>query len=601
MKTISDTKDIQDKPDSSNTGRIEYAGEVPAAIRRIYMLHEIVLRFDYAANREQVLSIVRQKARLVLAFDLCLVGLLNRPRTHFAIHTLSPVADAADLDRKHFVAEQGLFGYVIRNQMPIIEEIEEGAQSTDDAVEKMQKVGMKTLLIVPMSSGGDTVGFLVFGSAKPDAFSDEDVGIAQLLALYVATSLKNMTLMDDTQKRLTQIELINAITRQVTSKLNLQELLAIAAESIQKNFNYYDVTIFLPSEDKTELVLEAHSGNFVDFVPRRYRQPLSQGVVGWVASQGEKMLVNDTSQEPRCQDTGFHNSRSELTVPIKIDNEVLGVLNIEDTKLYAFDETDAVVLETLCRQLGNAMKNAKLYDEVTKVNVKLTEIDKMKSEFLGIVAHDFRTPLSNIMLSGRFLLKQEEVQASPRVKEQLLLIVDQASRLNKLAEDTLSIARIESGRISYYFKIVNMERLVQDALSLIRHSPRHHLEYKVDFNATYIKGDQSKLRQVVQNLVNNAVRYSPNGGAVTINVQDISEEEVLVSVQDEGIGILPEEKDKLFRKFSRVDIGEAGKIRGSGLGLWICKEIVQAHGGKIWFESEVGKGTTFKFTLKKSH
>src|SRR5262249_11204810 len=154
----------------------------------------------------------------------------------------------------------------------------------------------------------------------------------------------------------------------------------------------------------------------------------------------------------------YHNTKSELAIPIRIDDEIVGVLNVEDTKLHAFDDTDELVLETISDQLGIALRNAKLYAEISRSNMKLTELDKMKSEFLGIVSHDFRSPLASIMLAGKSLLKNDNVQALPRVKEYLQLIVNQANRLNTLAEDTLSIAKLESGRLSYFFKIVNLER-----------------------------------------------------------------------------------------------------------------------------------------------
>jgi two-component system sensor histidine kinase VicK len=134
----------------------------------------------------------------------------------------------------------------------------------------------------------------------------------------------------------------------------------------------------------------------------------------------------------------------------------------------------------------------------------------------------------------------------------------------------------------------------------VRFSSRHQFEHTIDPKITFIKGDQSKLRQVLQNLVGNAVKYSPRGGKVTITVDDYSPEQILISVSDQGMGIPKEQVDKLFQKFSRVDSGETREIKGAGLGLWICREVVEAHGGKIWIESELGNGTTFKLTLNKA-
>lgn len=567
---------------------------------RLRALHEIAAQMNPALSREEILAVVRSEAKWLLNYELCFIGMLNRGRTHYVITTLSPIADASDLNHTHVSVDEGMPGWVIKNQAAIVEAIGSGPAFSFAVEGKIQELGINSLLIVPMRSGNELLGSLTFGSTHRGNYTDEDTEIAQLLSMYVATALKNASIFENARKRITQIELINEVSSQLTSMLQLDELLNVAATAIQKNFNYFDVTAFLLSEDKSELVLEAHSGSFVDFLPHGYRQKMGMGLLGWVAQNGEKILCNDVSQDPRYHAYEYHNTKSELTIPIKIEKDVVGVLNVEDTELHAFDETDVVVLETLSDQLGVAIKNARLYDEVRKANMKLTELDKMKSEFLGIVSHDFRSPLSSIILAGKALLKHDAVQEIKRVKEYLQIIVDQANRLNQLAEDTLSITKLESGQLSYYFKIVNLERLIQDAISMVRFSSRHQIEYKIDPNLLFIKGDQTKLRQVIQNLLSNAVKYSPRGGKVAVTIEDMSSEKILVSVSDEGIGIPPEQVEKLFQKFSRVETGEAREIKGAGLGLWICREVVEAHGGKIWIDSKVGKGSTMKFTMNKA-
>jgi K+-sensing histidine kinase KdpD len=451
-----------------------------------------------------------------------------------------------------------------------------------------------------MRTGEKVAGALTFGSIRALSFTEEDAAVMQIFAASLAMALSHSAVVEDARKHITQIELINNVTRQITSTLQLEVLLNAAATTIQKTFNYFDVTVFLLSEDRQELILEAHAGNFVDFLPHGYRQKVDEGLVGWVVRNGQKILCNDVSQDPRYLVYAYHSTKSELALPIEIDGVITGVLNVEDTKLHAFDETDAMVLETLSDQLGIAIKNARLYDEVRTANMKLIEVGQMKSDFLGIVSHDFRSPLASIILAGKALLKNEEIQKNARVKEYIRIIVEQANRLNLLAEDTLSITKIESGQMNYFFKVVNTERLIQDAVSMVRMTKNHTLQVRPDPNVPFIKGDQTKLRQVVQNLVSNAVKYSPRGGMVSVTVQEYSPEQIMVSVGDEGIGIAASEQEKLFKKFSRIETGESKDIKGAGLGLWICREVVEAHGGKIWIESEPGKGTTVRFTLNKA-
>jgi K+-sensing histidine kinase KdpD len=402
------------------------------------------------------------------------------------------------------------------------------------------------------------------------------------------------------QKRLAQIRLISEVTNRMSADLDLQDLLNTAAASIQRTFNYFDVTVFLITPDGTMLDLSAHAGNFTDFLPHGYQQDVKKGFIGRAARLGEIVMCNDVRARADYVAYEYHDTKSEIALPITLDGKVIGVLNVEDTRLGAFDDTDALVLSTLSDQLGIAIKNARLYEEVRQANMKLIELDTMKSDFLGIVSHDFRSPLSSIMLAARSLLKNEVIQSVPRAKEYMQLIVDQAVRLNQLAEDTLSITKIESGQMTYYFKIVNVERLIQDAVSMVRFSKRHEFEYHVDPDAIFVKGDQTKLRQVFQNVVSNAVKYSPAGGRVKVDVLNHSADEILAVVTDQGMGVPPEKVGKLFQKFSRVDSRESKEIKGAGLGLWICREVVAAHGGRIWMESELGKGSSVKFTLRRS-
>ncbi len=567
---------------------------------RVSTLGEIALLIDAARGREEILEVIRNEVKWMIDYDVCFTSLVNKSRSHFFVSTLSPVADATDLNRKHFPVNQGMSGWVIQNQSPIFIDASAGPAFTESIEGTLADLGMKSLMVVPLRTGHETIGALTFASAEAGAYHEQEMWIAQLLGIQAATALKNAAIFDDAQKRLSQIELVNEIAEKLTSKLELDELLNSAAETIQTSFKYFDVTIFMVDLREDVAILVAHSGNYVDFLPHGYKQKLSEGVVGWVATMGEGCLLNDVSEDARYMAYEYHSTKSELAVPIRVEGEIVGVLNVEDTKLHAFDETDMVVLETLCDQLGSAIKNAKLYDEVRRANTKLTELDRMKSDFLGIVSHDFRSPLASIILAARALLKKGETFDQRRMNEYLTIVVDQANRLSMLAEDTLSITKMESGQLNYFFKVVNMERLVKDAASLVHFSRRHTLEAHVESSVSYVKGDQTKLRQVLQNLLSNAVKYSPSGGKVVVTAKEQSDDRILVSVADEGIGIPREQLDRLFQKFSRIDTKEAREIKGSGLGLWICREIVRAHGGEIWAESQYGDGSKFCFTIKKT-
>ena len=567
--------------------------------KKISTLNEISLKIDESSSRDEILDVLRAEVSWLIEGECSFISLLNRNKTHYSVNTLSRVADSLDINHELFPVDIGMPGWAIQNQTGIFVGIESAPAFNPQLEGKFVEIGIKSLLIVPLRTSTEVIGAIGFGSSKLSAYNQPDMWLAQLLSFHVAMSLRHTAMFDNAQKRLSQIELVNRISSRLTSTLDLDKMLEFAAEAIQKNFNYFDVTIFMVEKDSQDAVLAAHSGNYIDFLPHGYRQRAGLGIIGWVAMYGEKILANDVSLESRYLSFAYHNTNSELAIPIKVGSEVVGILNLEDTKLHAFDDTDVLVLSTLCDQLGSAIHNATLYNEIKESNKKLLELDRLKSDFVGIVSHDFRTPLSSIMLAAKSLVKKEVASTNQHLREYLNIIIDQATKLSQLAEDTLTITKMESGQLSYYFKLVNIETLVKEAVSMVKFSNRHQLQYNIELDASFVKGDQSKLRQVLLNLVSNAVKYSPRGGKIEISVINHDLDEILLTVKDSGIGIPENQLERLFQKFSRVDTAEVSNIKGSGLGLWISREIIKAHGGKIWVESEVGVGSRFMFTLKK--
>ena len=576
---------------------------------RVSTLQEIALQIDAARSRDEIMLVLRNEVRWIFPHRSCFACILDNFQTEYTVTSLSPPEESALQDGARHPASEGVAGTVIARQSPLCLDLAEGggdrpeeAGAHREALPEslLRASGIKTLLMVPLRTGDETIGTLGIGSEVRGAYEERDIVLAQLLATQVAVALQNNAMISDAQRRISQIELVNELAEDLTSTLELDQLLSAAAETIRKTGNFFDVSIFLVDRPQQEAYLVAHSGTHVDFLPAGYRQKFSEGIVGWAISHDERVMSGDVTEDPRYTSNLYRETLSEMAIPIRVEHEIVGVLNVEDARRQAFDETDAIVLETLCDQMGSAIKNAQLYDRLKRTNAKLTELDRMKSDFLGIVSHDFRSPLASIVLAASALLKRPDAVDTRRLRDYLTVIVDQANRLIRLAEDTLSMTKMEAGQLSYFFNIVSLERLIKDTISMVTISGRHTVNYEVDPRVAYVRGDQTKLRQVLQNLLSNAVKYSPAGGNVTIRAAHHSAEQLVVAVTDEGIGIPADQQGKLFQKFSRVDTPQTKEIKGSGLGLWICREIVKAHGGQIWVESQAGKGCTFAFTLKKA-
>ncbi|HAX61299.1 MAG TPA: hypothetical protein DCX95_01890 [Elusimicrobia bacterium] len=236
--------------------------------------------------------------------------------------------------------------------------------------------------------------------------------------------------------------------------------------------------------------------------------------------------------------------------------------------------------------------------ELEEVNRKLMEVDKRKTEFISIVSHELRTPLTGIIGFAQTIMR---LKLTDEQKEHYLKIIySEGKRLASLIEDFLDISKIESGRFNLQIDFINIPEVVDESLDTI--SIPEGIRVRVNFPDKFpnIDGDSDRIEQVLTNILSNAVKYTREGGEITIEGKEEGDS-VIISIRDTGPGIKKEDLHKIFSKFYRGDNFIARTNRGSGLGLSIAKGIVEAHGGKIWVESEEGKGSKFSFSLPKEY
>jgi two-component system sensor histidine kinase GlrK len=232
---------------------------------------------------------------------------------------------------------------------------------------------------------------------------------------------------------------------------------------------------------------------------------------------------------------------------------------------------------------------------------QLAEIDQMKDDFIANVSHDLRSPLASIIMSGEYLLTQSHGSLTQVQQQMIDIIVRSGHRLSAFINNILDAAKIKAGRMEYAFQSRNLTDLIKEnveSLEGLARSKNITLAFQPPPEFPAVRADGEKLQQVVGNLLSNAIKFTPAGGTITI-VQTLDGSMARVSIADTGRGIPSTELPKLFQKFSQINVGhEPGmKVRGTGLGLVIVKEMVQAHGGKVWVDSTPGKGSTFYFTV----
>jgi nitrogen-specific signal transduction histidine kinase len=254
-----------------------------------------------------------------------------------------------------------------------------------------------------------------------------------------------------------------------------------------------------------------------------------------------------------------------------------------------------ITLETLADGIGVVLRNAELYQALERTNAKLVELDRMKSELVNIVAHDFRAPLAGVLGHAELLEWRPDAPQAERV-EQARSIIHAATHMANLVDKTLKTTRLETGHFPFEFGLVEMGQAVRDVIDRFPRDERHPLVVDLPDEPVPCWADLDRMCEVLENLLSNAIKYSPEGGDVRIELRR-HEGSAMLTVRDRGIGIADRDLGRLFRPFSRVRDRRTADIEGSGLGLYICERIVRAHGGRLWVESVPGDGSAFSVTL----
>jgi len=280
----------------------------------------------------------------------------------------------------------------------------------------------------------------------------------------------------------------------------------------------------------------------------------------------------------------------------KTSNDIIGELEVS--------------LNNMATQLGDLTGNLnkKVNDatkqliaktkELEESNKRLKELDKLKSEFVSIVSHELRTPLTGIIGFAKTLLK---VKVSDEQREKYLKIIEsEGNRLATLIEEFLDISKIESGNIELQIENLDVRDIIKETLSSIEMTNAKKVELKLSQNSMLVRADKNKIKQVITNILNNALQYTKQGQKIVVSAY-VDSNYITVSIKDEGPGISKEDAGRIFEKFYRGKDDIVSKNRGSGLGLAIAKGIIDMHKGKIWVESEPGKGSDFKFSLPKEN
>ncbi len=417
------------------------------------------------------------------------------------------------------------------------------------------------------------------------------------------------------QQRNHELLLLNQVSQMFSSSLDLEPVLDTALDAIQRLLNVYSLSFWLIEPETHELVCMQASGPGSDDLAGQHLKP-GQGITGWVAWHNTLAFVPDLWEDERhVRRVDTHTGvsiRSMLSLPLQVKGKVIGVLNLADLRVGHFSQEDVIMLEPIAAAAAIAIENARLYmmaqQEIAErkkaeaalreAHGELQELNASKDKFFSIISHDLRSPFSILLGFTQLLEENLEQYSYEENRSKVAHIRASAERLYALLENLLTWSRIQRGAMEHQPETIDLAEIAEDNVALFAPKAEHKqitLRSAIPEN-TLAYADYSMVDTVLRNLISNALKFTPAEGRIDVSAS-VRAPYIEVAVSDIGRGIPFEDISKLFRiDVQYTNPGTAGE-KGTGLGLILCQELVERNGGKIWVESEIGKGTTFTFTL----
>jgi signal transduction histidine kinase len=525
--------------------------------------------------------------------------------------SLDEVHEAAPIE----VTEETLTGQaVLRKAVIHIPDVETEPTASERSRRFARLAQARSFLAVPMLREGQAIGTIALG--RPAPFTEAQIQLLQTFADQAVIAIENVRLFKELEARtaelsrsVRELQALGEVGQAVSSTLDLDTVLAtIVARAVQLTgadggtIHEYDEERQLFHVRARDLGREADAP--LDAAARALPLHLGEGVVGRAAQTRQPIQIADIIM-PGAYDSPLREAllqsgfRSLLAVPLVREEHVLGAIVVTRKTPGDFPPETVNLLETFATQSALAIQNARLFREIDDKSRQLEVANQHKSEFLANMSHELRTPLNAVIGFSEALLDRMFGDVNEKQEEYLQDIFSSGRHVLSLINDILDLSKIEAGRMELEQAEFDVPMAIDNAMTLVRERAMRHgiqLERTVAADVGALVGDERKVKQVLLNLLSNAVKFTPEGGRVEVRAGAVNGD-VQISVSDTGIGIAPEDQQAIFEEFRQVGRDHAGKREGTGLGLALAKRFVELHGGTLRVESELGKGSTFTFTL----
>jgi signal transduction histidine kinase len=492
-----------------------------------------------------------------------------------------------------------------------IEDVETEVGLLEATREMARARGWRSALAVPMLRDGEAVGAIMVTRTEPGGFG-AGVELLQTFADQAVIAIENVRLFTELQARTDQLtssvqelRALGEVSQAVSFTLDLETVLAtIVTRAVQLSGSYSGIVYEF---DETTQHFHARATHQIspEHLATLRATPirLGEGAVGRAAVIRQPVEVADIEQgqlvAPQTRGLLVREGMGSLVaVPLIREDQLFGGLVIVRRECGAFSPQTVATLQTVATQSTLAIQNARLFREIEDKSRQLEIASLHKSEFLANMSHELRTPLNAIIGFSEVLAEKMFGDVNAKQAEYLQDILESGRHLLSLINDILDLSKIEAGHMELERADFDLPSAIENALILVRERASRRsitLGYTLDERVGVIGGDERKVKQALLNLLSNALKFTPEGGRIDVGAR-LRDGLAEISVADTGVGIAAADQEAVFEEFRQVGAAEK-RAEGTGLGLALTRKFVELHGGKIWVRSELGRGSTFTFTL----
>jgi two-component system, NtrC family, sensor kinase len=549
---------------------------------------------------QPVLNVVAENAARVCGADDAVIRLVERNLLRRVAHHGSiPVSQVPELP----IDRETVTGQAVVDRQVI--HVDERADT---------RGGISTSLVVPLMREGVPTGTIHIRRTKVQPFTDKQIALLKTFADQAVIAIENVRLFQELEARtrelaqsVGELRALGEVGQAVSSTLDLQTVLStIVRHAVQLSGTDGGVVYEYDEAPKEFHLRASHlmEGEVVEALQATPVRP-GQGATGRAATMRAPVQLPDILNEQEFTGTRVRpifarlGYRSVLAVPLLREGRIMGALTVWRKQAGSFSAEVVQLLQTFATQSALAIQNARLFREIEEKSRQIEAANRHKSEFLANMSHELRTPLNAIIGFSEVLGERMFGELNEKQAEYTDDILSSGRHLLSLINEILDLSKVEAGRMELELATFDLPLAIDNARTFVRERATKHginLDVTVDERLGDFVGDERKIKQVLLNLLSNAVKFTPEGGRIGINARQ-ADGSVEISVSDTGIGIAPDDQARIFEEFRQVGGDYAHKKEGTGLGLTLAKKFVELHGGRIWVESEVGKGSTFSFTL----